>query len=322
MAKIKSKGKGYRKATYPSAVRMARLVDEMPRHGLGKRLATVADSLGVSEQTVKRYVKALNEEFVTEHDDPQFMVEKQGGEEWLVRRSKYDDKSQANIYQLISVYLSLEIFKMLGVNNLFVDLVDDVLREVEQKLTSAHRGLIKDLPRKFFSAPWAPKDYSGHDEMLSDVIKAIVYQNVINIHYKPGGCDPCDYTVQPLTLLYHKGGLYLVARTLNHERPVYYNIERLREVEVTQEKFDYPAKYHPEQLLDGAFGIFSTGEKKTFKLKFPPELCDYICSRQWHRSQKCKVHKNGSVTLTMKVSDSEEIRAWIRSFGDIVTVSE
>ena len=318
MAKKKMKDTSYRKATYPSAVRMARLVDEMPRHSLGRRLSSVADGLGVSDQTVRRYVKALNEEFVTEYDEPQFVIQKQGGEEWLIRKSKYDEKSQANIYQLVSVFLSLEIFKMLGSNNLFVDLADDVFLEVLKKLTSHHRDLIEYLPRKFFSAPWAPKDYSKHDEMLSDVIKAIIYQNVMHIHYKPGGCDPCDYTVEPLTLLYHKGGLYLIGKTIKHKKPVYFNIERLREVEVTQEKFDYPINYHPDQMIEGAFGIFSTGEKKTFKLKFPPELCDYICSRQWHKSQKCKVAKDGSVTLTMKVTDSEEVRAWIRSFGDMV----
>jgi len=195
MARKKVKNKGYRKATYHSAVRMARLVDEMPRHGLGRRLSSVAEGLGVSVQTVKRYVKAMNEEFVTDHDEPQFVIEKHGGEEWLVRRSRYEDKSQASIYQLISVYLSLEVFKMLGANNLFVELVDDVLDDVQKKLSSAHRDLIKNLQRKFYSAPWAPKDYSKHDEILSQVIKAIVYQNVLDIHYKPGGCDPCDYTV-------------------------------------------------------------------------------------------------------------------------------
>jgi|GEM_PF-3643250 len=320
MAKENRENPGYRKATYKSALRMIRLVDEMPTHGLGRRLKSVAKSLGVSEQTVKRYVKALKEEFQTESGVPQFVIEKQGDEEWLVRHSKYEDKSRADIYQLISVYLSLEIFRMLGSNNLFIDLVDDVFRDVEAKLAGAHRVLIKDLRRKFYSAPWAPKDYSGHDDILSDVIKAIVYQNVINIHYKPGGCDPCDYTVQPLTLLYHKGGLYLIARTIHHESPAYFNIERLQDVEVLQDKFDYPENYHPAQILDGAFGIFTGGEKKTFKLSFPPALRDYICSRTWHSSQHCEVHEDGSVTLSLTVTDSEEVRSWIRGFGESVTV--
>ncbi|MFO8055795.1 MAG: WYL domain-containing protein [bacterium] len=310
----------YRKATYKSAVRMVRLVDEMPKHGLGRRLESVAKGLGVSKQTVKRYVKALQDEFVTESGEPQFVIKKEGDEEWLVRRSKYDEKARANIYQLISVYLSLEIFKMLGANNLFMDLVDDVLGEVEQKLTSAHRGLIKDLARKFYSEPWAPKDYSQHDEVLSNVIKALVYQNVININYKPGGCEPCDYTIQPLTLLYHRGGLYLIARAIHHQQPVYFNIERLQEVQVTPDKFDYPEKYHPAQMMDGAFGIFTGGEKKTFRLRFPPQLKDYICSRQWHKSQHCEVHGDGSVTLTLTVTDSEEVRSWIRGFGDNVSM--
>lgn len=41
-SKGKLSGEKSRPATYPSAVRMARLVDEMPRHGLGRRLSSVA----------------------------------------------------------------------------------------------------------------------------------------------------------------------------------------------------------------------------------------------------------------------------------------
>jgi len=38
--------KGYRQATYPSALRMAKLVDEVPRHSIGIRVASMAERLG------------------------------------------------------------------------------------------------------------------------------------------------------------------------------------------------------------------------------------------------------------------------------------
>jgi hypothetical protein len=50
-------------------------------------------------------------------------------------------------------------------------------------------------------------------------------------------------------------------------------------------------------------------------LRFPVELADYVSSRRWHTSQKLKRLKDGSIILTLKVADTEEVRSWIRSFG-------
>jgi len=319
MARRKGRGgKGYRKVTYPAALRMAHLVDEMPRHGIGRRLAGVSESLGVDPQTVRRYVRAMAGEFVTEDGEPQFVVEKKGGEEWLVRRPRLGEGSETSIYHLVSVYFALEYFKMLGENVVALS-VEEVLEKVERLLPRKHRELLADLPRKFYNAPWAPKDYSGHVDILEDVIQAVVYQKTVEMTYKPAGREPERYTVQPLTLLHHKGGFYLVAKPAKRKQPVYFNIERIREIKLTPKKFDYPKSYHPAQMLDGAFGIFS-GPAKTFKLKFPPELAEYITSRTWHRSQKIKTKRDGSVILTLKVTDSEEVRSWIRSFGKDIKV--
>jgi len=311
----------YRKPSYNSAIRIACLVDRLPHHDLGMRLASVAEYLGVSEQTVRRYVKALDDEFQTDDGRPQFFIEVRGEEKWLCRRDRFAEPADAHIYQLVSVYLSLEIFKMLGRSLSMVDMVDGVYAMVEKQLTIGHRQRIKDLPRKFFSAPYAPKDYTNHDEIISDILKAVIYQCVVEMSYKPANGEPEPHTVKPLTLLYHKGGLYVVGESNRHKKPVYFALERIQELTVTREKFVYPEKYDPAKMLDGAFGIYS-GPARTFKLKFPPSLNEYIRSRQWHRSQKFEAMADGSLVMTLKVTDSEEVRSWIRSFGKKVSVLE
>jgi proteasome accessory factor B len=208
---------------------------------------------------------------------------------------------------------------MLG-HNVVALSVEDVFNRAEKKLTAKERDLLRELPRKFFTAPWAPKDYSDKVDILEDVIKAVVYQNLIKIFYnKPGEKEPWHYTLEPWTLLYHKGGFYLVARSVRQARPVYFNLERIQSVTLTKDKFDYPKNYHPSQMLDGAFGIFS-GPAQTFKLKFSPKVSEYVTARKWHRSQKIQRKRDGSLVLTLKVADSEEVRSWIRSFGKEVKV--
>ena len=311
----------YRKPSYNSAIRIALLVDHLPRHDLGMRLSSVADYLGVSEQTVRRYVKALNDQFQTEDGEPQFFLVVRGEEKWLCRRDRFSEPADAHIYQLVSVYLSLEIFKMLGPHLAMVDMVDQVYATVEKALTIGHRQRIKDLPRKIYNAPWAPKDYSAHDELISDVLRAVVYQYVVEMSYKPSNGEPEPHVVKPLTLLYHKGGFYLIGDSDRHKKPVYFALERIQELTVTRQKFVYPDNYDPAKMLDGAFGIFS-GPARTFRLKFPPSLDEYIRSRRWHRSQKFENQADGSLVMTLKVTDSEEVRSWIRSFGQKVNVLE
>jgi len=312
--------KGYRRATYPSALRMAKLVDEMPRHSIGIRVESMAERLGITDQSLRRYVKAMEDHFLTDEGEPEFVIEKINSEDWLKRKPRSEEPGKANIYHLISVYLSLEIFKMLGANNIFATQVDEVMADVESKLSSSQREKIKELALKFYTAPYAPKDYTAYDEILNIVLKALVYQNRLKL-FRPGkGGKRSEYVVEPYTLLLYKGGLYLVARPVGSDKPLYFAIERLLDCEELKEKFDYPENYHPEQMLDGAFGIFGGEPKTTFKLRFPAELAQYISERKWHKSQKLKTQKDGSLILTMKVFDSEEIRAWIRSFGKNIKV--
>ena len=113
-----------------------------------------------------------------------------------------------------------------GVNNLFVDLLNDVFRKAERKLAGATGASSRTCPENSSHLPGLQGITPGTTRCSSEFIKAaIVHQNAINIHYRTG---LCDYTVQSLTLLHHKDGLYLVARALNHEQPAYYNIKRLR----------------------------------------------------------------------------------------------
>ncbi len=318
--KGKKKKKGYRKVTYPAAIRMAKIIDSMPSHALGMRVSTMCERYDISEQTVMRYVKSFSETFVTDEGEPQFAIENRGGEKWLVRHYAHAGESASPVYKVIPLYLAIEFFNMLGSHNIFSEILESFYGEVESRVYSEHKRMISDLPRKLFAAPFAPRDYSAQDWIISELMKALLYQNVINMKYRPGGRGrPRNYTLEPLTLLYNRGGLYLLAKFPDGEKPIFFSIERIKEIAVTKEKFDYPGDYHPARMLDGAFGIF-TGEPKLFRLKFSRYLKDYITARTWHRTQRFEFLKGGSFVMTMEVADTEEVRAWIRSFGDSVKI--
>lgn len=51
------------------------------------------------------------------------------------------------------------------------------------------------------------------------------------------------------------------------------------------------------------------------RIHFSSQAARYICSRVWHESQKIELKKNGSVILSIKISDGKELLRWILSFG-------
>ena len=58
--------------------------------------------------------------------------------------------------------------------------------------------------------------------------------------------------------------------------------------------------------------------------KSPPErsaaIADSIKERTWHRSQPFKDRADGSVMMTLEVSDDYALRSWLLGFGRLVRV--
>ncbi len=320
-----SETRPYREATYPSARRIAHLVADFPRNTIGRRLSGVCQQFGVDEQTIRRDVKMLGEEFQGENGEPVFRIETRGdGDKWLVRRPAQSDLSEATIYHLVSMYLSLEFLKLFE-GKIIAPPIEQIMEKIERMIPSSQRGLLREFSRKFFAAPSPCKDYSSEEcaDVLEDVITAVVYQTELSIRYKKLGRDePWWMRVLPLTLLYHRGSLYLIAIKKGYKSPVYYNVERIKDAKPHRdEHFEYPKDYKPQQMLDGAFGVFGRGDEvKTFRVKFPPGLKEYIMYWKVHETQEFEEQDDGSVVLTMRVTDSEEVRAWIRSFGESVEI--
>jgi len=55
-------------------------------------------------------------------------------------------------------------------------------------------------------------------------------------------------------------------------------------------------------------------------LRFTPDKSKWIKDQIWHKNQKVKILKNGSLEISFPVSDFSEIKREILKHGDAVTV--
>ena len=116
-----------------------------------------------------------------------------------------------------------------------------------------------------------------------------------------------------------QGGLYLVAFVPAYHEVRTFAVERVRRATRSQKSFTPLAEFESDPFKH-SLGAYR-GVSSKVQLHFHPRIAAYIKERSWHSSQRLKDRPDGSVMMTMEVSDDYALRSWILSFGRLVRVS-
>jgi predicted DNA-binding transcriptional regulator YafY len=95
-------------------------------------------------------------------------------------------------------------------------------------------------------------------------------------------------------------------------------VERIRSVSVQEQTFE------PVAELDGdpfgnSMGVHR-GPATRVRLRFHAAIAALMKERTWHRSQRFTDRADGSVVMTLDVSDDYALRGWLLGFGRLVKV--
>jgi len=66
--------------------------------------------------------------------------------------------------------------------------------------------------------------------------------------------------------------------------------------------------------------VVMRGKPVEVELVFDRPTAAWVKDRQWHPSQKISTHKDGRLTVTLRVADTRELLGWILHFGSGVRV--
>jgi predicted DNA-binding transcriptional regulator YafY len=127
--------------------------------------------------------------------------------------------------------------------------------------------------------------------------------------------------VDPYTLLVYKKGLYLAGFSHHHNSVRTFGLDGFRSIDWKKgEKFEYPADYQPEKLVEGSFGLF-TGPRVKVRVYFDDKVARYVKRRQWHPTQEIEKVANG-IVLTLHVHGTVELMSWVLGFGEKAEILE
>lgn len=319
------------KPTYGAAMRVAQIIHWLHEHPIGINIKDLAQELSIHDRTLSRYLKEIRESFLDHDGESLVEIVRQGGGSRL-RFRRRDVNMQGSAYELMSLYMALDFITFLDGTFIHEGALD-VFEKIQSAIykTQGHQVslVMKDFKKKFFHFTEAPKDYSNHNAVLEQLVKALVNQKKIHITYqKSQRTEPRRHELAPLSMLMYKRGLYLVGRRdvdpnrPDRKRDLTFAVERIASVSLLEDSFAYPEDYDPSRRFQSSFGLISDNEPCRIVLQFTKLVAPNVAGRRWHHSQKTQTKRDGSLHMTLHLEPNVELRSWIRSYGPHVKVLE
>lgn len=101
-----------------------------------------------------------------------------------------------------------------------------------------------------------------------------------------------------------------------------FKIERIQSIELLDEQYRVPDKFDANEYLGSSWGIVAEGKVKTIKLRFAPNIARIVEETIWHPSQIVERQSDGSVIMTLRITDTIELHSWLLGWGEKVEVLE
>ncbi len=198
--------------------------------------------------------------------------------------------------------------------------LDGALLKLQGMAPAPDARVIQNLTGVFDGWARGVKDYSGFQEIVLDLVEAIVARRRCLVHYQaPGRPEPNGFRFDPYRLLAIQGLLYCVGRVPIHDSLVSLAIDRLHSVKTTDEPFIVDPRFDLKKYKAEAFGV--VWEKPvTVVVRFRPDQAPYVREREWHPTQKLKDLRDRRLEITFKAGGIFEITRWILGWGDAAEV--
>ena len=84
--------------------------------------------------------------------------------------------------------------------------------------------------------------------------------------------------------------------------------------------FSSPENFDIKDYFGSSFGIYKGGPRSEVTLRFTPEKSKWIKEQIWHKEQKSRFLRDGSLELSFPVEDFSEIKMEVLKHGDQVKV--
>ncbi|MFC1994290.1 helix-turn-helix transcriptional regulator [Chloroflexota bacterium] len=239
---------------------------------------------------------------------------------WKIDESHYLPPIRFTLPEALNIFLTARL--MLNYSHRYDPNVEATFTKLSAVLPQALAGQVRkamDWMQKL------PKD-EKHLRILATVAEAWVSQRQLKITYRPLVAHKAmeriikPYYIEPAAPG-HASYIIGYCHLKNSIRT--FKIERIEAAELTSEPYVIPPDFDANEYLGSSWGIVVEEEVKTVRLRLVgPEIMRIMGETIWHPSQILEKQKDGSMIMTLNVTDTYELLSWILGWGEKVEVLE
>lgn len=315
---------GRPKGKFTQHRRLDRLREILLRHPKGITLYDMAEALGVTPRTMRRYLKEVDKDFELQS------VETRGGGPllWKIRSSELPRKVELRRTQAYAFLAARRLFEPMKGSTLYEE-IDMATRKLLAFSRRPGRGpnagrADARLEERFLYLPFAPKNYQEKTEELDDLFQAVADLRPLSLRYRQGGKAKEErIVVHPYAMVLHRDSIYCVGYHTQKEEIRTFVLDRMRDTQIAYtESFELPEGFQIDEYFQGEFGIFHSNERHDVTIDFDAQGAEYIRVRKAHPTQKLSPLPGGGVRLKMTVGNLNPLTSWVLEWGPRAKVIE
>ena len=312
-----------RKDSYRTGVGMVQMLRLLEERSTGRMsVADLAEDLGVSERTVRRYADAIAENLQNEALQPLVLRELWRGRA-AVRLNRPSASLGASIYQYAATWMAARV---LGAeqHSLLSDSVGDVVERLDVHHRQGRDALAALMRQVFCYVSFGAKDYRDKEQILDRIVRATLRGRPTDIVYRRPGGEPRARRIEPFTIVLYRDGLYLLARTETSDGPAMrlFAIERIEgAAQDTTATFTRPKTFDPRRYFRNRIGVFiDEKDPEDVDVAFKPGAAAVARQRSWPGLAGWTEGEDGRWVLHLSVRTTPETVSWVLAWGDQVEV--
>ena len=125
------------------------------------------------------------------------------------------------------------------------------------------------------------------------------------------------YFIQPSAL---EHAVYVIAQCRLRNELRVFRLDRILEAQALESTYVIPDTFDANEYLNAYWSMTATGEPRTVKLRFRPEVARIARETVWHDSQVTEPQMDGSALVTMKLALTRDLVSFILGWSDMVQV--
>ena len=297
-------------------VRQWEILREIDAARTGIPIAKLAALRKVHPRTIRRDLDALCRAGFPLTDD-----KVTGTSMWKLTAKPFRglDVMGLGVMELCALYFARTLLSAGGASPL-ADEMDRAFTKLETAIPEPIRRFLDRLPVmiKVKAAAARKQDGRKSREFFQRITDASLSRRRVEMTYHSLSSRRTKrYVIDPLRVTCADGGIYVTAWVAEYDEMRTFALERVKTLAVLDEHFEL--RTLPPEPFGNSLGVF-TGRPELVEIEFDAQVADYIASREWHKTQQVLVRDDGSVLLTLCVTNDLPLRTWVLGFGGAARV--